>query len=150
MKNTTTYKLFILVATIGLIIGALLWVKYTVNRKEIIQVSNIANKEFNEEHFNYIVLDTFVTLLKNAYGTNINTTIEDSKLKVRLINAGAVTQDFYNGNNKILNLGLRDYGFKIKYDNKENKIEAIFAIKNESVPVPNDVMIKLLDKNFNN
>src|SRR5690606_978688 len=110
MKNTTTYKLFILVATIGLIIGALLWVKYTVNRKEIIQVSNIANKEFNEEHFNYIVLDTFVTLLKNAYGTNINTTIEDSKLKVRLINAGAVTQDFYNGNNKILNLGLRDYG----------------------------------------
>ncbi len=149
MKKSATHKIIILLITVGIIVAGMLWVKYTVNRKEIKQVSNIANAEFNEEHFNYIIVDTFVNLLRNAYGESITSTIEKDKLKVQMTNAGAVTRDFYNGNDKILDLGLSDYGFKIKFDKNENKIDATFVIKNEAVPVPNDVMIKLLDKNFN-
>lgn len=149
MKNASAYKIFIVILTAFLVAGSLVWVQYAINRKAVKKVKNVSNTEFNREHFNYIVTDTFISLLQKAYGSNITVATEQNNLKVVLSNAGVLTKDFFNGNDKILAHGLKDFGFKIDYNKNDNKIDATFAIRDGAVPVPNDVMIKLVDKTYN-
>lgn len=148
MKNQS-YKIFILLLAILMIVGSLLWTKFSINRKEEQVVTNVQNEQFNQQHFNYIYLDTFVQLLNQAYPGIIQTKIVQNKLFVILENAGAITKDFFNGNDKLLAVSEQDYGFMIDYKQQANKIEATFVIKDQAVPVPNDVLVKLIDKNYN-
>lgn len=149
MKPVLNYKILILILATTLLAASLIWTKYTVNRKAVKQVENIFNSDFNETHFNYIVTDTFTNLLQQAYGTNISVSKEQNKLIVKMSGAGALTKDFFNGNDKLLKLKLDDFGFKIDYDKTANTINAVFKIENNAVPVPNDVMIKLCDRYLN-
>src|SRR5690606_3663250 len=128
MKHTAPYKIFIILLTVVLVAGSLLWVNYTINRQAVKKVVNVSNTEFNREHFNYIITDTFINLLQTAYGAVITVTTEQNRLKVTLSNSGAMTRDFFNGNDKVLAHGLDDFGFKIDYSKYENKIDAIFVI----------------------
>ena len=150
MKPVVTYKILILVLASGLLAASLVWTKFTVNRKSVKQVENIANSDFNDTHFNHIITDTFTNLLQQAYGTNIAISKEQGKLVVKMSGAGALTKDFFNGNDKVLQPRLDDYGFRIDYDRTANTINAVFKIENDAVPVPNDVMIKLCDRAQNN
>lgn len=149
MNKVASYKIIILVFAILLVIGSLVYTNYSIRRSEVKQVTNIYNKDFGIEHFNYIIVDTFVALLQKGYGNSITVNTENNQVNATLSNAGVITKDFFNSNDKILALKKSDFGFSILYDKATNKIEASFNIMNGSVPVPNDVMIKLVDKTTN-
>lgn len=147
MKNNN-YKIFLILLSLLMVGGSILWTSFRIDRENENVVTNIQNESFNQQHYNYIVLDTFVHLLKQAYPTATTNQVQN-KLFVIIENSGALTKDFFNGNDKILDLTENDYGFNIAYKSAANKVEATFMIKNNAVPVPNDVMIKLVDKNYN-
>lgn len=90
--------------------------------------------------------DTFVMLLHQAYGTLVTDKKENNKLEIE-IKANELTKDFFNGNDAILKFGLNDFGFDIKYNPQDKSLKAAFNIQNgNGVNVPNDVLIKLMDK----
>lgn len=149
MNKIAPYKIIILIFALLLVVGSLVYTKYSISRTEVKQVTNIYNKEFGNEHFQYIIVDTFVALLQKSYGSNITVQTNNNQVNATLSNAGVITKDFFNSNDKILALKKSDFGFSINYDKAANKIEASFNMVNGAVPVPNDVMIKLVDKTYN-
>ena len=149
MKKIAPYQIFILLLTVLLIVGSIYWANYDINRSEIKSVNNISNEAFGKAHYNMIIVDTFVSLLQKSYGQHINVIQGDKQLQVGLSFAGAITADFYNGNDNLLKLDKDAFGFEISRDKTSNTIEATFVISNGAVPVPNDVMIQLLNKSYN-
>jgi hypothetical protein len=149
MKNIPAYKFAIILASLILIIGTYVWGKISINRNKSEVVENISNTNFNAEHYNYIYVDTFVELLQKAYGQQVNTVMHTNELKVNIEGAGIVTKDFYNGNDALLDINYDDFGFKFDYNKNTNALQALFRIKDGAIPVPNDVMIKIIDKTYN-
>lgn len=149
MKNISPYKIILIFIAIILVAASIMWSRLSINRTDQEIVTNIANEAFNEQHYNFIITDTFINLLNKAYPGIVTTTKQNNELRVTLLGAGAVTKDFFNGNDNILKLDKSDFGFEIKYLQQENKIDATFVLNQNSVPVPNDVMIKLIDKTYN-
>ncbi len=149
MKNRQPYFIAILLATTLLAICSYLWTTFATNKEQPPANEIIPNSSFNNEHYNLIYLDTFIHLLEQAYGNSISTHLQTNELQVTLKNAGIVAKDFYNGNDNILKQQYDDFGFEITYQENSNTLLAKFKIDKGAVPVPNDVLIKLIDKNYN-
>jgi YbbR domain-containing protein len=114
-----------------------------------IPVAKTSTKTFTKANGNLIVADTFVTLMNNAYKGFVMVTKTSSTIDVSITNANAITKDFFNGNDELLKYTLADFGFAIKYIASPASINAQFALQNNAVFVPNDVLIKAMDKTTN-
>lgn len=147
MRNKTNIIIFILAL---LVVGTVLAItKISINRNAVaVQEQEIENS-FTEEQYNMVKLDTFIHLLHKAYDPNISTQITKNQLIVELKNANQITKDFFNGNDALLKYSIEDFGFELKYNKDNNNIHSIFAIKKEAIAVPNDVMMKIVDKIYN-
>ncbi|WP_129019827.1 MULTISPECIES: hypothetical protein [Edaphocola] len=146
--RSTPIKIILIILSIVLTIGLVSWLKLSIKNaapdKERVTVRDDA---FGPEHYNWIKTDTFVRLVQTAYQPNIKTEVVDSQLLVTLSGANEITRDFYNGNAALLKYDLNQFGFKITYDKNNNTVYATFKIKNNAIPVPNDILIKIVDKN---
>lgn len=146
--KATPVKFILIILSIVLTIGLASWLKLSIkNAAPDKEKVTVKDDDFGPEHYNQIKTDTFVRLVQSAYQPNVKTEIVDSQLLVTLTGANEITKDFYNGNAALLKYDLNQFGFKITYDKNNNTVYAAFKIKNNAVPVPNDVLIKIVDKN---
>lgn len=104
---------------------------------------------FGRENITWIKTDTFINLVEKAYHPNVTTNIASNLLVVFIKNANTVAQDFYNGNESLLKYRINDHDFEIDYDRHNNNVVGRFKTKNNLVAVPNDVLIKVIDKTIN-
>ncbi|MFT4062218.1 MAG: hypothetical protein QM642_07670 [Edaphocola sp.] len=101
---------------------------------------------FGRANYSTMRADTFTALLRKAYGNLISDGRKENLLEINM-RANELTKDFFNGNDALLKQDLTDYGFKIDYNPEQKSLHATFAISNgNAVNVPNDVLIKLVDK----
>jgi hypothetical protein len=141
------FKLICFVVLAGTAIAAFFTFKASpVNTVAIAPTAS--NATFNNSYCNAVFTDTFIHLIQNAYPSFATTTINNSILKVQINGANALAQDFYNGNDNLLQYTLQDFGFDIKYLANTKSIVAQFTISNNGVQVPNDVLLRLAQKNY--
>lgn len=146
-NNTRRWQ--ILFTALGLIVTVILYGAFTVLDNKPVEQKKVvkATEAFCEHHYNVMKMDTFVALLDHAYGDLINHKIDEGLLQVEMKHASELTKDFFNGNDALLKLELGDHGFKIEYNKEEQSLKALFRIDRQNgVNVPNDVLIKLIDK----
>jgi hypothetical protein len=106
-----------------------------------------ASAEFNSGNYNNMKVDTFVRLLQLAYGSLMDYKIDGNLLRVNLKYTNELTQDFFNGNARLLQYNLNQFGFDINYNKEQRSIDASFRINSRNgVNVPNDVLIPLTSK----
>ncbi|RYD98422.1 MAG: hypothetical protein EOP54_07660 [Sphingobacteriales bacterium] len=105
--------------------------------------------DFGKENITWIKTDTFINLVEKAYHPNVETNTASNLLVVFIKNANTVAQDFYNGNEALLKYRINDHNFEIDYDKHNNNVVGRFKIKDNLVAVPNDVLIKVIDKTIN-
>jgi len=105
--------------------------------------------DFGKENITWIKTDTFINLVAKAYHPNVETNIASNLLVVFIKNANTVAQDFYNGNEALLKYRINDHDFEIDYDKHNNNVVGRFKTKGNLVAVPNDVLIKVIDKTIN-
>jgi len=147
MRNKTN---ILLIAASAIVVGIVLAItNWSISRNEVSTEQQEIVTDFTPEQYNWVLVDTFQYLVTKAYAPNVATQISNNQLIVNINNANQLTKDFFNGNDALLKYDLEDFGFAIKYSKDNNNIQSIFAIKNGAVPVPNDVMIKLVDKIYN-
>lgn len=104
---------------------------------------------FGRENITWIKVDTFINLVQKAYHPNVEANTASNLLVVFIKNANTVAQDFYNGNESLLKYRINDHDFEIDYDKHNNNVVGRFKIKDRLVAVPNDVLIKVIDKTIN-
>lgn len=131
-------------------------VLYFVAQSKIISTPNIdfsniiPDKEISEFNITDIKTDSFTALAGKAYGTLLKMQKNGSVLELTLDNTNKLGSDFYNSNQNLLKFKRIDYGFEIKNDEQTGTIVAQFDIKNDSyVPVPNDILLKMMYKAYN-
>jgi len=106
---------------------------------------------FGSSHYNAMKTDTFVALVQAAYGQLATTGITGNTLVVDMPDANELAKDFFNGNDALLRFGMSDHGFEIRYNPEQKSLKASFRISEQGgVNVPNDVLIKLMDKTARN
>lgn len=111
------------------------------NKSNPIEVA--ADDSFTKDNWNIMQTDTFLHLIKKKYGESANIKKRATKITVNITGANMKTQDFFNGNNRLLEFKLADHGFEIKHDKNSNQITAVFKRKAGGTVVPNDVLINL-------
>jgi hypothetical protein len=145
MQNTTR-KWQVMFFGIAVLIALALYLICLPGRSGETQQPVAPPAPFGASNYNLMKTDTFVMLLHQAYGGLIADKREGNKLMVEM-KANELTKDFFNGNDAILKFGLNDFGFDIKYNPQDKSLKAIFEIQEQNgVNVPNDVLIKLMDK----
>ncbi len=131
---------------IAVAIAVVVYIICLPNRSGVDKQSVTKAAPFGTGNYNLIKTDTFVALLHQAYGDLITDSKAENKLTI-LMKGNEMSKDFYNGNEAILKFGLPDFGFDIKYNQQDKSVKAIFSIQPQNgVNVPNDVLIKLMDK----
>ncbi len=102
---------------------------------------------FGSNNYNVMKTDTFVALVNQAYGNLVTQKTENGILEFQIKNGNALTKDFFNGNDALLRFKLSDHGFELNYNPEEQSLVARFKINERNgINVPNDVLIKLMDK----
>lgn len=102
---------------------------------------------FGSNNYNIMKTDTFVALVSKAYGNLAEYNTADGILEINMKNANELTKDFFNGNDALLPFKLGDHGFEFHYNPEDRSLKALFKIDQQNgVHVPNDVLIKLMDK----
>jgi len=145
MQNNTR-RLQILFFGTAALIAVVMYVLFTFSRNAATDQPVAPPAPFGSSNFNQMKTDTFVALVQTAYGELVSHKIEARKL-VMDMKANELTKDFFNGNDALLKFGLSDFGFDIKYNPEQKALHAVFAISEQNgVNVPNDVLIKLMDK----
>jgi hypothetical protein len=146
MKN----KITILYFAIAILLAIGMYTIAKINKTEApILATKTDGKSFTSTNGNLMVVDSFVMLINKAYSGFVTITKNTSTLNVTIANANAMTKDFFNGNDELLKYTIADFGFAIKYLASPPSITAQFNIQNNAVFVPNDVLIKALDKTSN-
>ena len=106
---------------------------------------------FGSYNYNVMKIDTFTSLVNKAYGNLAAITSEEGRLYIDIKNANQVSRDFFNGNDSLLDYELGDFGFEIDYNQESQSLRATFNVTEQGgVHVPNDVLIKLMDKTHSN
>ena len=132
---------------IAMAISIVVYFLFTKNSKEPAAIEAKAAPEFGINNYSIMKTDTFVALVQSAYSGFASNKVEDKRLEINIKNANEITKDFFNGNDALLKFKLSDYGFEIKYNPEEPSVVALFKItEGNGVHVPNDVLIKLMDK----
>jgi hypothetical protein len=141
MKKNNQRISFMAFGACLLLVAALAFVFFpSGNKKETLPM---AQDPFSVDNYNIMHTDTFIHLIKKKYGESAVIKESGSSLKVNITDANMKTQDFFNGNDKLLEFDLKKYGFEIKHANNSNSIAATFALRDGGVVVPNDVLINL-------
>ncbi len=109
----------------------------------------LKDDEFGIDNMVWINVDTFTHLVSKAYHPHSETNLTENVLIVNIKNANTLAQDFYNGNEVLLTFKLNQHNFEINYDRHNNVVSGRFKVKDNLAAVPNDVLIKLVDKNIN-
>lgn len=109
----------------------------------------LKDDEFGSDNMVWMKVDTFISLVTKAYHPNAETTLANNLLIVNIKNANTLAQDFYNGNEALLQFKINEHNFEISYDQHNKVVAGRFKIKDSLVAVPNDVLIKVVDKNIN-
>lgn len=139
--------IFFAVAVAIAIAGVLFFAGKKGNTKEQVIASE---PDFGKNNYNVMKRDSFVALTNIAYSNFATFSNSDGNLILDIKNANQLARDFFNGNDSLLQFELGDYGFEIKYDAAMQSVHAVFEIdKQNGVNVPNDVLIKLMDKAYN-
>jgi hypothetical protein len=143
-SNTKRWQLIFF--SVAVVIAGAMYFLFTISRNAATAQVVTPPTPFGASNFNLIKTDTFIALVHNAYGDLVTYKIEDKKLQMEM-KANELTKDFFNGNDALLKFGLSDFGFDIKYNPEEKSMKAQFEIMEQNgVHVPNDVLIKLMDK----
>lgn len=130
---------------IGLIIAITIYVFGVSQQQRKNNIALTATEElFTTAHYNTMYVDTFIQLLQQTYEGSVQQEKKNNMLIVSIQNQQNLAKDFYNGNNRLLNFDLKDFGFKI--ENNNNSTIATFEIKDGGVNVPNDVLLKIASK----
>lgn len=144
--QTNTRRWQLIFFSVAVLIAAAMYFLFTISRNAATEQVVAPPAPFGASNVNLMKTDTFVTLVHNAYGNLVTYKIEDGKLLMEM-KANELTKDFFNGNDALLKFGLSDFGFDIKYNPEEKSMKAQFKITEQhGVYVPNDVLIKLMDK----
>jgi hypothetical protein len=143
-QNTRRWQMIFF--AVALVIAGAMYFLFTISRNAATEQTVAPPAPFGPANYNQMKTDTFVALVHNAYGDLVTYKIEDRKL-VMDMKANELTKDFFNGNDALLKFGLSDFGFDIKYNTEAKSMQAQFKISEQNgVNVPNDVLIKLMDK----
>ena len=109
----------------------------------------MSDASFGEENINWMKADTFQQLVTKAYYPNAEVSRVSNLMIVRIEGANTGAQDFYNGNEALLKMKVTENQFEIDYDRHNFALVARFKMRDSLVAVPNDVLIKLIDKTIN-
>lgn len=109
----------------------------------------LKDDDLGSDNITWIKVDTFIALVTKAYHPNAQTTLANNLLIVNIKNANTMAQDFYNGNEALLQFKINQHNFEINYDQHNKVVSGRFKIKDSLAAVPNDVLIKVVDKNIN-
>lgn len=101
---------------------------------------------FGPNHYNSMKTDTFAVLVSKAYSGQVNVKQANGMLELEIKGEGPA-REFYNGNEALLKFRLSDHGFELQYLPEARSLKASFRIDEKNgVNVPNDILIKLMDK----
>lgn len=145
-KNT---KILILIFGIVLFIGAILYNRFAVNRFAVKHIEPNLSNEFNNENLNLIKIDTIENLLNKTYGSQITIKHSNSLMEIILTANENILKDFYNGNEALLKYSLNDYNFELIKEENKQQLKGRFKIKDGGIFIPNDILIRLIEKNYN-
>lgn len=146
MQNSTRKWQLLSLALATLIAGAV-YLLLTPSRNAATEQAVAPPAPFGPNNYNAMKTDTFVTLVQKAYGSLVSHQVQDDILLVELNHGNELTRDFFNGNEALLNYKLSDHGFELQYSAADKSLKARFRIsKQGGINVPNDVLIKLMDK----
>lgn len=142
--NTRRWQLLFFSAAV--IVAVAMYFLFTISRNTATEQYVAPPAPFGANNYNTMKTDTFLTLVRNAYGNLVTYQFEEKKLVMEM-KANELTKDFFNGNDALLKFGLNDFGFDIKYNPERKSMKAQFIVSDQhGVNVPNDVLIKLMDK----
>jgi hypothetical protein len=147
-KNISTYIYFVLVMAIAIGCYFAFYQTKEINTDAIVAEKK-AQQSFTKDNANTMKVDTFTMLINKAYGSLATVTTNKEFVKVSMTKANQVTKDFFNGNDALLQCNIKEHGFAIQYNASQKSLQADFAIANDGVTVPNDVLIKITDKIYN-
>lgn len=134
-------------SALALVIAAGAYILFAGGRKADAPGPVAPPAPFGSSNYNMMKTDTFVALVQQAYGSLVTSNISEGLLVLDMPHGNELTRDFFNGNDALLRFGLNDHGFALQYNPEQRSLKASFRIsKANSVPVPNDVLIKIMDK----
>jgi hypothetical protein len=143
-NNTRRWQIIFFSAAV--VVAAAMYFLFTISRNAATGQAVAPPAPFGSSNYNTMKTDTFLTLVRNAYGNLVTYKFEEKKLVMEM-KANELTKDFFNGNDALLKFGLNDFGFDIKYNPEDKSMKAQFKVSDQhGVNVPNDVLIKLMDK----
>lgn len=143
LKNNV-FPLLLLAAAAVLAIAFVMGVSTKRSFQPNLKLDLQLGSNFDVRHVTAIRRDSFMALATRAYGSLLSTTTHGDTLIMTLSNANQLGKDFYNSNHPLLKMKLKDAGFEIKEN--EAAVTGYFLNKNNSVQVPNDVLVKMMDK----
>jgi hypothetical protein len=146
-EKSSKWQIVSMLMALVLVVAVIAWA--AIPRTAVVADVEMRGAQFGKQHYNTLKVDTFVNLLQQAYGSLVRVQQESQQLKVTL-NANELTRDFFNSNDAILKWSTSDYGFEIRYNQEQKSVAALFNVSDQrGVNVPNDVLIKLMDKTTN-
>ena len=146
MQNSTRKWQLIFMAVAIVIAGAMYFI-FACSRNAAVEQTVEPPAPFGSNNYNVMKTDTFTALVSRAYGSFTQPKTENGILELDIKNANELTKDFFNGNDALLKFKLSDFGFEFKYNPEDQSLKALFKINEQNgVNVPNDVLIKLMDK----
>lgn len=146
MQNSTR-KWQLIFAALAIVIAGAMCLVFAHSRNAAEEQPVAPPAPFGSNNYNVMKTDTFVALVNQAYGSFVTQKTENGILEFQLRNANELTKDFFNGNDALLKFKLGDHGFELNYNPEDQSLVARFKINERNgVNVPNDVLIKLMDK----
>lgn len=146
MQNSPR-KWQLLFTALAIVIAGAMYLAFAGSRNAAIEQTVAPPAPFGSNNYNVMKTDTFVALVNSAYGSFVEQKREQGMLELHLKNANELTKDFFNGNDALLKFRLSDHGFEMNYNPEDRSLIARFRISEQNgVNVPNDVLIKLMDK----
>ncbi len=141
--NALKITAFIVCTLIALVLSFSFMVK-----KEIPDVNNTMIKKekavFDETCMTRMQKDTLIKLMSIAYAGGISNKEDGDALLFTYTANDQSAPELYNGNEALTEFDLNDHGFEIKKN--EKGLTLTLECRHATVPVPNDILIRLLSK----
>lgn len=146
MQNSTR-KWQLIFTALAVVVAGAMYLVFAGSRNAAVEQTVEPPAPFGSNNYNVMKTDTFVALVNRAYGSFTTQKTENGVLELTIKNANELTKDFFNGNDALLKFKLSDHGFELAYNPEDQSLKARFKINEQNgVAVPNDVLIKLMDK----
>jgi len=146
-KITTQQYLFTIIA---LVLAITMVFIFSGSKNAAPEQAIVSEPSFGSNNFCVMKKDTFTALVGKAYGSLAIVTWDGQRLYIDLKNTGQSARDFFNGNDLLLKHHINDSGFEINYDREKQAVHAAFKVDaRNAVNVPDDILIKLMEKSYN-